>query len=147
MSHSGRRSVLVAADAGHASAPLLSCSDLRLHWALTVQEAEGVLADGIADVCVTRESMAPALLAAARRLDREIEVIVLLDSQNHQEWGGYFEAGATSLVPSSAVERIAEAVQDATGVNIDPSEGEMDVGHDPLQTLSAVLRGELAAWD
>jgi len=110
-------SILICKDAGTAGRTLLARHDLRVRWALTTQEAEAVIRQTKCTVCITRESLAKPVLAACAKAGREITTIVLLEPNNSSGWREYFEAGATSVLQTTAADQLMEAMADATGLS------------------------------
>ncbi len=110
-------SILICKDAGGAGRMLLGRQDLRVRWALTEREAEAVIHSTKCGVCITREPLARAVLAACAASQRTVTTIVLLDAANWSSWREYYEAGATSVVQAGATEQLLDAMSDATGLS------------------------------
>lgn len=111
-----RTPILVCSDAGSAGRVLLARRDLDIRWALTLAEAESVLATGFPRVVVTREELAAGVLELARRRSPAVPTLVLLELDGWSRADDYFARGATALVRESACGRILEAISELTGV-------------------------------
>jgi hypothetical protein len=117
MSDENRISILICKDAGSVSRTLLAREDLRIRWALTIQEANAVIRWTKCAIAITRPALAKPLIAACRSADREVASIVLLEPSHWSTWREYFDAGATSVLQTTSADQLLDAMSDATGMS------------------------------
>src|SRR5262245_2380308 len=108
--------ILVVTDAGAAGRVLLGRNELDVRWALTVDEAMAVVEQLAPRACLVRETIAPQLFEAFKRLPEPPPAIVLLEDDGWDRRHLYFGLGATALVNETAVDRVQEAVSELTGI-------------------------------
>ncbi len=110
-------SILICKDAGTVGRSVLGRHDLRVRWALTEAEAEAVIRQTKCGVVVTREALAKPVLAACAASGRKVATIVLLEPAQWSSWREYFEAGATTVLQTTATDQLLDAMSDATNLS------------------------------
>jgi len=138
-----RISVLICNDAGAASMTLLVRDDLRIRWALSVEEALAVLQLTRCTICIARAAMAKPVLTACKVAARDIASIVLLDPAEWSTWREYFNAGATAVLQATGADQLLDALSDATGVSFRssprvPFRSEVRIAQDPRTPYNTV---------